>query len=167
MDFFGYERKAHAEALSLAILCAASARTKRYVRPSMSVMYCLRVGGPWLRAWLLLLRSLNMILLQLASCLAAFLNTVVLKKQTTLQTVQRFSQRYIWGFLSSGTCRCITWWASLDVSKERSTIFRVWYSEKNSRPLKMKTFDSFDTARIFYPVTQCHIPEERNSQLHS
>ena len=167
MDFFGYQRKAHAEALALEILCAASACTMRYIRPPMSVMYCLRVGGPWLRAWLLLLLWLNKIILQLAGCLATSLNEDVLKKQTALQTVRRIWQRCSWGFLSSGTCRCVTWRSSVDVSKERSTVFRVWHSGKNYRPLKMKSLGSFESARICYPVIQCHIQEERNPQSHN
>jgi len=165
MDFFGYQRKAHAEALALDILCAASACTMRYKRPPMSVTYCLRVGGPWLRAWLLLLLWLNKILLQLACYLATSLNEVVLKKQTALQTVQRFWQRCSWGFVSSGICRCVTWRSSLDVSKERSIVFRIWHSGKNSGPLKMKSLGSFESARICYPLTQWHIPEEQNLQL--
>lgn len=167
MDFFGYQRKAHAEALALDMLCTASALTMRYMRSPMAVMYCLWVGEPWLRAWLLLLLWPNKILLQLACYLATSLNEVVLKTQTPLQTVRRFWHRCRWGFLSSGTCRCVTWRSSLDVSKEHSIVFRVWYSGKNSKPLNMKSLGSFESARICYPVTQWHIPEERNPQLQS
>ena len=72
-----------------------------------------------------------------------------------------------WDLRSSRIWHCITGWSMPDVSRQRDgLIFQGRMTSLDIRPLMIRQLCCLEKSGTDYPVTQCHIPQDRRPRLH-